>query len=202
MNKRHLHHLWRRFRVLKPWYFLLAAIVTGALCVVALRNNYQHMVQLRDAVYTADEQNGNIRAALDELRAYVYKHMNTNLSSGNTGIYPPIQLKNTYDRLVKAQGDQTAAANQKIYTEAQAYCEQQNSTDFSGRNRVPCIQQYVSTHTNTTSTIPDSLYKFDFVSPKWSPDLAGWTMLLTVLNLLAAIFLFILQRWFKHLVNS
>lgn len=202
MNKRHLHHLWRRFRVLKPWYFLIIAAVAIPICVTALRNNYQHMVKLREAVYTADEHNGDVATALNNLRNYVYAHMNTNLSTGSTGVYPPIQLKYTYDRLVQAQGTNTAAQNTRIYTEAQAYCEQQNSADFSGRNRVPCIENYVSTHTpSKLTTIPDSLYKFNFVSPTWSPDLAGWSMFVAVTSVVAAAFLFVLQRWFKHLVS-
>ncbi len=202
MNKRHLHHIWRRFRVLKPWYFLVLAAVSVVICVFAMRSNNQHMVMLRDEVYKADEQNGDVSTTLNNLRNYVYQHMNTNLASGNTGVYPPIQLKYSYDRLVQAQGNDAAAQNTKIYTDAQAYCEQQNSADFSGRNRVPCIEDYVSTHSTAATSIPDSLYKFNFISPTWSPDLAGWSMVVAVLSTLAAIFLFFFQRWFKHLVNS
>lgn len=203
MNKRHLHHLWRRFRVLKPWYFLVIALISLIVCLFALRSNNQHMVKLRQAVYSADEKNGDVSMALNNLRNYVYQHMNTNLSSGNTGIYPPIQLKYTYDRLVQAQGSATAAQNAKIYTDAQAYCEQQNSTDFSGRNRVPCIENYVSQHSvGKAAPIPDSLYKFNFISPTWSPDLAGWSMVVTVVSVLIAVFLFVFQRWFKHYVND
>jgi preprotein translocase subunit SecF len=203
MNKRHLHHLWRRFRVLKPWYFLVIAAIAGIICVFAMRNNYEHMVQLRNDLYTADKDNGDVAKALNNLRNYVYGHMNTNLSSGNTSVYPPIQLKYTYDRLVQAQGQDAASQNSQIYTQAQAYCEQQNSTDFSGRNRVPCIEDYVSKHTTSaTANIPDSLYKFNFVSPTWSPDLAGWSMAIAVLSTFTAGFLFVIQRWFKHLVND
>lgn len=203
MNKRHLHHLWRRFRVLKPWYFLVIAAIAGVVCIFAMRSNYEHMVKLRNALYTADAQNGDVTTALNNLRNYVYGHMNTNLSSGNTGVYPPIQLKYTYDRLVQAQGQDAATQNTQIYTQAQAYCEQLNSTDFSGRNRVPCIEDYVSKHTTSaTANIPDSLYKFNFVSPTWSPDLAGWSMAIAVLSTFTAGFLFVIQRWFKHLVND
>ncbi|HWT55878.1 MAG TPA: hypothetical protein VN031_02495 [Candidatus Microsaccharimonas sp.] len=203
MNKRHLHHLWRRFQVLKPWYFLIVAAVVLPISIGALRANNTHMVKLRNAVYTADKNNGDVTTALNNLRNYVYGHMNTDLTTGNTGVYPPIQLKYTYDRLVQAQGDQAAAANTQLYTEAQAYCEQQDSVDFSGHNRVPCIENYVSTHTtNKGADISDSLYKFNFVSPTWSPDLAGWSLVVTGLSLFLAAFLFVFQRWFKHLVNS
>ena len=202
MNKRHLHHLWRRFRVLKPWYLLVLAAVLGVICLFAMRSNYQHMVLLREQLYAADEKNGDVAKSLNDLRNYVYSHMNTNLAKDNTGVYPPIQLKYTYDRLVQAQGSDAAAQNTRIYTEAQAYCEAQNSTDFSGRNRVPCIENYVSTHTTTATAIPDGLYKFNFISPTWSPDLAGLSMAAAILSVLGAAFLFVIQRWFKHLVNS
>src|SRR3569623_2135985 len=108
--------------------------------------------------------------------------MNTYLAT-SAGLYPPNQLKYTYDRLVKAEGDRVTLANSQLYTQAQVYCQQQNSVDFSGRNRVPCITNYVNTHGIKTQAIPDALYKFDFVSPRWSPDLAGWSMVFTVLCL-------------------
>ncbi|MBC7581573.1 hypothetical protein H7097_01760 [Aeromicrobium sp.] len=202
MNKRHLHHLWRRFRVLKPWYLLIVAAVFAVVFLFAIRSNYQHMVKLRETLYTADQQNGDVTRALNDLRNYVYSHMNTDLSTGNTSVYPPIQLKYTYDRLVQAQGNEAATQNTQVYTAAQAYCEAQNSADFSGRNRVPCIEDYVSKRTSSAESIPDSLYKFNFVSPTWSPDVAGWSLVAAILSVLAATFLFVFQRWFKHLVQS
>lgn len=199
MNKRAAHHLWRKFRAVKPWYFLVLAIIFGALAVVALRHNNQTMVQLRAAVYAADEQDKGTQEALASLQAYVTSHMNTSLTTGNTSVYPPIQLKYTYNRLVVAQGAANAAANQKIYTDAQHYCESQNSTDISGRNRVPCIEAYVNAHTPKQSkTIPDALYKFDFISPRWSPDLAGWALVLTILSGL----LFIISLLFSRVVRA
>jgi hypothetical protein len=201
MDKRHLHHIWTRFRVLKPWYFLVLAAITGVIFIFAMRSNYSHMVTLRQAVYDADKSGQGVNEALNNLQKYVYAHMNTNLATKD-GVYPPIQLKYTYDRLVQVQGDAAAAANSRLYTEAQHYCETQNSADFSGRNRVPCIENYVSSHTSAASAnIPDSLYKFNFASPRWSPDMAGWSELLTIIFVLTAVGLFVLQRWFKHLVS-
>lgn len=198
MNKRSAHHLWRRFRSVKPWYFLLAALICGVIAVFALRQNNETMVRLRAAVYAADEQDKGTQEALAALQAYVTSHMNTNLTTGNTAVYPPIQLKFTYNRLVTAQGNANANANQQIYTDAQKYCEAQNSTDVSGRNRVPCIQAYVSAHTPKQSKpIPDALYKFDFVSPRWSPDLAGWMLVLTVVFAVLFALSFLLSRLAK-----
>lgn len=194
MNKRHLHHWSKQLEALKPWYFFVLAIFFGIICIFALRANNQHMVELREAVYKADKENGDVQGALQDLQAYVTRHMNTNLDAGPNAVYPPIQLQYTYQRLVESQGAGRAKANQDLYTEAQKYCESQNSQDFSGRNRVPCIQQYVQARTTpATAPIPDALYKFSFATPRWSPDLAGWSMVLTVLSAVFGVLLIIFR---------
>ncbi len=201
MNKRQLHHLWAKVRWIKPWHFLILAAVFGTVCVFALRANNQHMITLRDAVYTADKNNTDVQKPLQDLQAYVTTHMNTDLSAGNTSVYPPIQLQHTYERLVQAETDKLTKANAGLYSEAQAHCEALNSNDFSGRNRVPCIEQYVQAHTTAQPTpIPDALYKFSFVSPRWSPDLAGWSMLAALLSGLLFIVAFIV-RWIVRRSN-
>lgn len=147
------------------------------------------MVDLREAVYRADETNGDVEGALRELRKHVHSHMNTNLTSGENSVKPPIQLKHTYERLVAAEQQKSKASSEQIYTEAQRHCETLNPSSFSGGSRVPCIQEYVTSHGGGESqvSIPDSLYKFDFASPRWSPDLAGWSLVLSVI--LAALFI-------------
>lgn len=182
MDKRYLHHLWTKVRPIRPWYFLLIASISAGLCVVALRANNLEMVSLRNAVYAADKNNSNVQGALQMLQVYVTSHMNTDLAVPD-GPYPPIQLVYTYDRAVQAAGEQVSASNTQIYTDAQHYCEQQDSHDFYGAYRVPCVQQYIHNHGVTDiPTIPDSLYKFDFASPAWSPDLAGWSMVVAALS--------------------
>jgi len=170
---------------IKPQYFILIAVVTGAVAVGALRYNNQQMIKLREAVYVADKNNTDIQKPLNDLRLFVTSHMNTNLSSGPNAPYPPIQLKYTYERLVAANGQAITAANNKIYSEAQKLCEQQNPNDFSGKNRVPCIEAYVkSRKAEQPPVISDSLYKFSFLSPRWSPDLAGWSLVVFCLSIL------------------
>jgi hypothetical protein len=164
----------------RTWLYLFVA--ASLICVLALRHNNQTMVQLRNDVYTADKDNKDINTALNNLRKYVYGHMNTDLSSGNNNIKPPIQLKYTYQRLYDAQANQIEQANQKIYTDAQNYCQSINQA-FFGTTRVPCVQNYVINHGVKAAdiNIPAGLYQFDFVSPSWSPDSAGWSLLLSIL---------------------
>lgn len=182
---------------LKPLPVLIGAtVVSVSICAFSLRANNEHMVHLRQAVYTADQKGEGVQSALNSLQAYVTSHMNTKLDAGSSAVYPPIQLKFTYDRLIQARSDKLSQTNSQTYNDAQKYCEAQNSTDFSGRNRVPCIEQYVQSHGVQLATIPDALYKFSFVSPAWSPDLAGWSLVTTVL--LAGATIIVAIRRFLH----
>lgn len=197
MNKRQLHHFYSRFRRIKPWYFLVLAVVSGFIGILALRSNNQHMAELRDAVYAADKNNGDVQTALRNLQNYVTSHMNTDLTAGNSSVYPPIQLKYTYERLVQAQ--QSSRPGSTLYTEAQQFCEQQNPAGFSGGNRIACIEQYVQSHKPAeVPQIPDALYKFAFASPSWSPDLAGWSMVVAILSLLLFVASFIVNKWLRR----
>jgi len=163
--------------------FLVFFIITGITAIYALRANNQTMVKLRAEVYATDQAAGDVNGALNNLREYVYGHMNTNLSSGSNAIKPPIQLKYTYERLLEAEQQTNASSNSQIYTDAQNYCQALVPAGASGRGRIPCVQDYVTSRGVKTTPIPTGLYQFDFVSPTWSPDLAGWSIVFAGLAL-------------------
>lgn len=205
MDKRHLHHTWKKLKVFSQWQFLGIAVVFAVVAVLALRSNNLTAIHLRDQALKVDQQNGDTEAALKTLRQYVYRHMNTDLST-STSVYPPIQLKYRYDRLVaaeKARVDQ--ASTNTIYADAQKYCETNFPQSFYGAGRLPCIQAYIDSHPVTTAKaqpIADGLYKFNFISPVWSPDLAGWSLVLASFFFLLFIIRFGLERWFMFRLNQ
>jgi hypothetical protein len=178
------HALWRYLQTVHPWYFLILAIMLGALCLQQLRSNNEKMAELRTAVFVADKENGNVEQALFDLRSYVYRHMNTSLTSGANAVYPPIQLKYTYEREQAKQQAQLGQNNSNIYHEAQLACEAQ-SAGQNGSEAIRCIEQYAATKGVRLAPIPDGLYKFDFTSAKWSPDVAGLSMVGAIASALA-----------------
>lgn len=205
MNKPRLHHAWTKLRRIKPWYFLVLAVVSAIICVFALRQNNLKMVELRQAVYTADKENGDVEGALRDLREHVYGHMNTSLATG-TNVRPPIQLKYTYERLMasrNAGGAATGSAdNTEIYNQAQKYCEQAIPNGFSGSFRLSCIQSYVKERTlGKSEAIPKNLYQFDFASPTWSPDLAGWSLVASGFFFVASIASWIFQNVIRRMAR-
>lgn len=166
-----------------PFYvFLIVLALSTAISVYALRHNNLTMVKLRDAVYAADKSGADVNGALNNLRLYVYGHMNTNLSGGENAIKPPIQLKYTYERLAAEAAKEVNDSG--LYTKAANYCQEKipASVSISGRGRIDCVQDYILSHGGKrAAAIPTALYQFDFVSPSWSPDLAGWSLVLTAI---------------------
>jgi hypothetical protein len=198
MDKRFAHHLWTQVRPIKPWYFLALTLIFAALTVFGMRSNYAHMITLRNQVYAADKAGQGVDEALQQLRNFVGHHMNTRLSSGDTSVYPPIQLKYTYDRLITAKATQTSDYNAQIYTKAQKYCEKKIPNYVIGKYRVQCIQDYVTSHNASSTYISPDLYKFDFYSPNWSPDLAGISMVLAALSFFAFISIALARRLIRQ----
>ena len=198
MIRHQSHHLTNSLKVIKPQYFFVLSVILVATSVVSLRTNNEHMIKLRDAVYSADERNDHVEASLKALQAYVVTHMNTDLSGGSNTVYPPVQLKYTYDRLVQAESDALAQTNSQFYTAAQAYCEAQKPTGYV-INRIGCITDYLQSHDtkHEIAPVPDALYKFAFTSPSWSPDLAGWSIVGAILSALASVITFVARRFIK-----
>lgn len=200
MSKQSLRRAWNRIQLINTWYFFGLFMLFLIIGVVAVRHNNIRSIELRDAVIKADEENGDTESALRDLRKHMYSHMNAGLSSGS--LQQPIQLKFRYERLVEAE-KQKSGDSQQVYADAQKYCEERFGQGSLREGRVPCVQEYVSQHSSgQVSQIPDSLYKFDFVSPRWSPDLAGWSLLLAGIFLALFLIRFLTEYWFKSQLKN
>lgn len=198
MNKRYLHHVHTRLSLLKVWYLTVTVVIAAGVSLYALRQNNIQALRLRDEVLRVDQADGDIETALKKLREFVYSHMNTDLAAGSSAIRPPIQLKYRYERLLAAEKERVSNENEKIYTDAQIICEKKFPVGLSGSGRIPCIQDYVAKQGVSEKPIPDSLYKFDFAPPRWSSDLAGWGIVITIALSVVLVVRLILDFWIKR----
>lgn len=198
MDKTKLHHYWIAFRKPSLYILLVSIVLWSALAVYALRANNLHMIELKQAVYTADEQNGDVELALQNLRDFVTSHMNTQMRSQDAS-EPPIQLVNQFNRLL--QVEQARLANQdasQVYRAAQQACE---TGAIPLTARAQCIQEYVVANGGQvaeSSLPPKELYTFDFASPRLSFDLAGIAIVLAVISILLLITRLIIGRIAKQ----
>lgn len=139
------------------------------------------MLQRREAVIAADKSGNqeDIANRLYELQRYVSTHMNTDMGSG---IYLENQFQRDREAALQAATDGTDSSN-NVYKEITDACRAQYSIWAS-------YFQCVTDRLNSTPAGQDSLatvqqpnieaYKHNFASPVWSPDFAGWSVVLVV----------------------
>lgn len=167
--------------------------------ISAARQNNLEMIRLREAVKVADERGTGVEEALQALRKHVYSHMNTDLTSGDNAIRPPIQLVHTYERLARGDDERIAAHNQKVSDDAVKICEGRFPAGQI-QARAQCVQDYITQNSlkEAQQTVPKELYQYDFVSPIWSPDLAGWSLLAAAVFFVLFVLRLSLELWLKH----
>lgn len=193
MHKRHLHHILIILRKIRVVYLILVLVASIGVSALALRDNNMQAIKLRDQVLQADKANADVETPLRKLREFTYSHMGSHLESPN----PPVQLKYRYERLI-AEQKAREPSNTQLATEAQNYCEAQIPTGRS-LNRIDCIQNYILNHgAQPTQQISDALYKFDFIAPLWSPDLAGWSIVIASLSAVALLIRISAAAWLRH----
>lgn len=166
--------LFRRTPNVKFWHLIVATVLFGGLALVSLRANNQHMGELKEAVIQADKEGEGTYEALDRLADYVFQHMNTSTE---------IELASTYDRHVQREfsGSRTDDVDARVYDDAEEEC---NRPGVPGTIRAQCLVDYVTEHGSTGGNSqpfeppPQHPYKYAFVAPLWSTDLAGFSLLL------------------------
>ena len=177
---------------------LATLVLTAFLAIGGLRHNNQIMGQLRTAVFLADRDGGDVEAALRRLRDHVIHHMNADLvqnreTTANSQTEKPIQLTYSYyrDSLAAHQTtvDQLSPEMAVSLEAARAICEV-DTVPIS--ERLTCLQTETQRLGGTgypqIEPLVKDFYVFDYVSPDWSPDLAGWSIVIfwTVLGLIGA----------------
>lgn len=149
-----------------------------------MRQNNLRMIELRNLVMQADEQNKDIPAALNNLQSYIATHMNT--SMGDRGIYLEHSYQRAYDAAVQkaAQGGSASAVT---YQQADKACQDLFSKTSSFPAYIQCVTDKVAASGAAADPIASiqapsaDLYRFNFAAPVWSPDVAGFTLLTAML---------------------
>lgn len=163
----------------KTWQLVILLVIVGFIAATFLRLNNIGMVQRRDAVISADKKGDEeaTLARLYDLQRYVASHMNTDLGRG-------VYLEHGYARdTQKWQESQygTANPNGNIYKKAQEVCAPQFSSWSYAY--IQCttneLAKYPAAHgpASETSQPRKEAYIHAFTSPLWSPDFAGWSVL-------------------------
>jgi len=188
---------------LKTWQLVVIVLLISLVSATFLRLNNLEMIERRTAVLSADQKGDKeeIRASLVNLQNYMSHHMNTQL---NGGLY----LSESYNRDRDAAlevANSTSNPNSAVYQQASIECRArwQGGVASFRNDYVQCVIDKVSALSASTDPtaslrLPSvSSYRYDFASPLISFDLAGISVLITVILLLI-----ILGRIISNIVLS
>ncbi len=143
------------------------------------------MIQRRDAVLAADKTGNTetILSRLYELQRYSAMHMNS-----DTGpFYLEQQYRRDAQKAVDAAKDDNNP-NGNINVKAEAVCRPQYTVWSPAY--VQCFTDELSKYppspdpTQNVALPSPTLYRHDFISPLWSPDFAGWAIMVCIVILL------------------
>ena len=189
-NLRRIHHKLVAVRHIKTWQLLIVIVLLAALSAFFLRQNNLQMLALKDTVKQADENNKGVSEALLNLQHFVANHMNTSLGDG-------IALQYSYQRAYTAAVEAAANATNPqaaIYTQVELACRPvyQRTHSFPAytqcaHDQLSQLQPGVDPETALKTPSPD-LYRYNFASPIWSPDLAGFSVLLAAIAVVMLLF--------------
>lgn len=187
-DKRQVRNNIRQLQRIKTWQLVVLLVLMGFVAATFLRLNNIGMVQRRDAVRDADKTGDQeaMKARLIDLQRYVSSHMNTSM-----GV---IYLEGQYERdSEKAQqvASSDSNPNGNIFKKAQDVCapRYQHLGHFSQAYKqcvLDEIAKYPAASELTTSLkLPRAdNYRHSFISPLWSPDFAGFSVLVCLVILL------------------
>jgi len=191
-DRRQVKRSIRQLHKLKTWQLIVVLLIFGFIAATFLRLNNIGMAERRNAVMSADKAGDPavIQARLYDLQRYVSGHMNADMGT----IYLENQYKRDSNRVINdASGD--ANPNGNIYKKAQETCAPR-FTSYS-QAYLQCTVDYLAQYSSagelaSTVALPKAdLYRHSFASPLWTPDFAGWSVLICLLIIVIIIGRFI-----------
>lgn len=181
----------KRIQAIKIWQLIVLFLLSVLVSATLLRLNNLNMLSFRRAVATADEKGDTtaIQRATRELGAYVTSHMNTSLGDG-------FYLVASYERAKEVAlnvATSSSGPDGALYQQASVQCQDAGVRAMYGGLYVSCVLakvQDLGTSSNLVSELDlprSELYKINFVSPFWSPDLAGFSVAISAFILVIII---------------
>jgi len=170
---------------IKTWQLIVLLVIVGFISATFLRLNNIGMLERRDAVLSADKQ-GDEQTTIQrlyDLQRHVSGHMNTDIGRG-------VYLEASYNRDVQnwqtsQYGD--ANPNGNIYKKAQEICAprfRNYSAAYLQCTTSELAKFPAAANPATDTSKPrQEAYIHAFASPLWSPDFAGWSVLVFIIIL-------------------
>jgi hypothetical protein len=180
-DKKRVKQSIRQLQRIKTWQLLILLILMAFVAATFLRLNNIGMADRREAVLAADKDGGEsaMQSRLYDLQRYVVEHMNS-----DTG---PFYLEQQYRRDVQKAVDAAkndTNPNGNIHAKAEAACRPHYAV--WSPSYVQCFTDELAKYppspnpADNVSLPSTELYRYNFASPLWSPDFAGFAIMVCV----------------------
>ena len=182
----------KRLSQIKTWQLVILLIMSGFISATFLRLNNVGMVERRESVEHADKAGDivNLQQRLYDLQRYVSTHMNADPGK----IALDHMYKQMYDRKLKEFEEEIKnQSNNDTVSKVRAVCDARARQGGYGRATTQADPRYVSCINEEWEKYPAAKvanlqfeapstepYYHTFVSPIWSADYAGWSLLVTI----------------------
>lgn len=178
-DKRQVRWRMKQLQRVQTWQLLVVLVLACFVAATFLRLNNIGMDQRRKAVLAADESGDTtaITNRLYDLQRYSAEHMNANTGT----FYLEKQYKRDVEKRVTA-ASQAMTQYGNVNAEVDRICRSR-FTSYS-QAWVQCfvdeLNKYPASPDPATKVdMPNAaLYRYSFLSPRWSPDFAGWSVVL------------------------
>ena len=175
----------KQLQRVQTWQLLVVLVLACFVAATFLRLNNIGMDQRRKAVLAADESGDTtaITNRLYDLQRYSAEHMNANTGT----FYLEKQYKRDVEKRVTA-ASQAMTQYGNVNAEVDRICRSR-FTSYS-QAWVQCfvdeLNKYPASPDPATKVdMPNAaLYRYSFLSPRWSPDFAGWSVVLAAVIML------------------
>lgn len=178
----------KRLRQIKTWQLVLILTLLLFVAATFLRLNNIGMVQRRDAVMSADKEgdDGVLQNRLYDLQRHAAAHMNA-----DTGV---MYMQESYNRAAesaKAEAESEVQSGSNVYKEIEdKVCGPQaraNGWRWPDARYIACQRAELAKYPEADQgsgevTLPNAeLFRHNFISPTWSPDFAGFSVIACLL---------------------
>lgn len=185
-NKKRVKKNIKQLQRVKTWQLVILLLLAVLVAATFLRLNNIGMLERRDAVYATDKVGDSeiLKNRLYDLQRYVSAHMNASPDR--------IALEGQYQRdsekaKARAEASGSNNPNGNVYQKAADVCDpigRAQGWRWPDPRYIACVDQELSKYPAAAGLaqsiqLPDvNLYYHSFVSPLWSPDFAGWSVVI------------------------
>lgn len=178
-DKKNVKKSIKRLQYVKTWQLVVVLILFGLLAATFLRLNNIGMVERRTAVLAADKANDEV--ALKNNLFALQRHASAHMNAGSGVVYLEYSYKRDVQKIVE-RARRASDVQDNVLNRADAICRAQfpgYSQAYVQCNATEQARIQGNNPGQGTANFPNpELYRHEYYSPAWSPDFAGWSLVI------------------------